>query len=62
MFRLIATMRRGTATGLTSAWARYSTIEAARQGTAALLHDDSILSVMIVSTEVPPAFLERADR
>jgi hypothetical protein len=62
MFRLIATMRRGTATGLPAAWARYSTIEAARLGTAALLHDDRILRVMIVRNEVPPAFVEWVER
>ncbi len=62
MFRLIATMRRGSATGLAAAWARYATLEAARAGTAALLHDDRILRVMIVRNEIPPAFVEWAER
>lgn len=62
MFKLIATMRRGSATGLSAAWARYPTIEAARLGTAALLQDDRILRVMIVRNEVPPAFVEWAER
>jgi hypothetical protein len=62
MFRLIATMRRGTATNLAAAWARYPTIEAARIGTAALLRDDRILRVMIVRNEVPPAFVEWTER
>jgi hypothetical protein len=61
MFRLIATMRRGSATGLAVAWARYATLEAARAGTAALLHDDRILGVMIVRNEIPPAFGEWAE-
>ena len=62
MFKLITTMRRGTATDLAAAWARYPTIEAARLGTAALLHDDRILRVMIVRNEIPPAFVEWAER
>jgi len=62
MFRLIATMRRGSATGLAAASARYETVEAARIGTAALFRDDRILRVMIVRNEVPPAFVEWAER
>jgi hypothetical protein len=62
MFRLIATMRRGSATGVAASWARYETIEAARLGTATLLHDDRILRVMIVRNEIPPAFVEWAER
>ena len=61
MFRLIATMRRGSA-GVAAAGARYGTIEAARLGTAALLLDDRILRVMIVRNEIPPAFVEWAER
>lgn len=62
MFKLVATMRRGSASGLAAAWARYPTIEAARLGTATLLHDDRILRVMIVRNEVPPAFVEWVER
>jgi len=62
MFRLIATMRRGSATGLAAASARYETIEAARLGTAILLHDDRIVRVMIVRNDIPPAFVEWAER
>jgi len=62
MFRLITTMRRGSATSLAAASERYPTIEAARLGTAALLRDDRVLRVMIVRNEIPPAFLEWADR
>jgi hypothetical protein len=60
MFKLITTMRRGTSTGLPAAWARYSTVEAARIGAATLLRDDRILRVMIVRNDVPPAFVEWA--
>ena len=62
MFKLVATMRRGSASGLAAAWARYPTVEAARLGTATLLRDDRILRVMIVRNEVPPAFVEWAER
>ena len=62
MFRLIATMRRGSAATLAAAWARYATLEAARLGTAVLLRDDRILRVMIVRNEAPPAFVEWAER
>jgi len=62
MFRLIATMRRGSATGIPAAWARYETIEAARIGTATLFRDDRVLRAMIVRNEVPPAFVEWVER
>jgi hypothetical protein len=58
MFKLIATMRRGTATDLAAAWARCPTVEAARLGTATLLRGDRILRVMIVRNTIPPAFVE----
>jgi hypothetical protein len=62
MFKLIPTMRRGSSTGLAAAWARYPTLEAARLGTVTLLRDDRILRVSIVRNEVPPAFVEWAER
>lgn len=62
LFKLITTMRRGTAADLAAAWARYPTVEAARIGTATLLRDDRILRVMIVRDEMPPAFVEWAER
>ena len=62
MFKLIATMRRGSATGIAAAWPGYETIEAARIGTATLFHDDRVLRAMIVRDEVPPAFVEWVER
>jgi hypothetical protein len=62
MFRLIATMRRGSAANLAAAWARYTTIETAREGSATLLHDERVLRAMIVRNEVPPVFVEWAER
>ena len=62
MFKLIATMRRGTAIDAAAAWARYPTLDAARIGTATLLRDERILRVMIVRNEIPPAFVEWVER
>jgi len=62
MFKVIATMRRGSSTGIAAAWARYDTIEGARIGTATLLRDDRILRAMIVRDEMPPAFVEWVER
>ena len=62
MFKLIATMRRGSSSGIAAAWARYDTLEAARVGTAALFLDDRILRAMIVRDEIPPAFVEWVER
>jgi hypothetical protein len=62
MFKLIATMKRGSSTGIAAAWAPYETVAAARLGTAALFRDDRILRVMIVRNEVPPAFVEWVER
>jgi len=62
MFRLIATMRRGSATGLAAAAARYATLETARAGSATLNQDERVLRVMIVRDDIPPAFVEWAER
>jgi hypothetical protein len=62
MFKLIATMRRGSSANIPAAYSRYATMDAARAGTAVLLRDDRILRVMIVRNEVPPAFVEWIER
>ena len=62
MFKLITTMRRGSSSGCAETSARYATVAAARLGSATLLRDDRILRVMIVRNEVPPAFVEWAER
>lgn len=62
MFGLIATMRRGSASDLPAAWARYATIEEARAGTTVLLKDDRIMRVMIVRNVIPPSFVEWVER
>ena len=62
MFRLIATMRRGSSTSLPQASAHYGSIEAARLGAAELLREDRILKVMIVRNTVPGGYVEWIDR
>jgi hypothetical protein len=62
MFRLIATMRRGSATSLPQASARFGTLADARLGAAELLREDRILKVMIVRNEIPGGFVEWIDR
>jgi hypothetical protein len=62
MFKLIATMKRGSASGLAPAWARYATLAAARDGITALFRDERVLRVMVVRNEVPPAFVEWVER
>jgi hypothetical protein len=62
MFKLITTMRRGSASGLAAAWARYPTVAAARIGVETLLRDERVLRVMIVRNEIPPAFVTWVER
>lgn len=62
MFRLVPTMRRGSATALPQASALYPSIEAARLGAAELMREDKILKVMIVRNEVLGAYVEWIDR
>ena len=58
MFKLVATMRRGSSSGMPQAWARYASVEAARAGAAELLREDRVLRVMIVRNEIPQALVE----
>ncbi len=62
MFRLVATMRRGSSSGIPAAWARYATVELARVGATEMLREDRILRVMIVRNEMPQAFVEWQER
>jgi hypothetical protein len=62
MFRLIATMRRGSSTSLPQASAHYASIEAARLGAAELMREERILKVMIVRNQLPGGFVEWIDR
>ena len=62
MFRLIPTMRRGSASALPQAAAQYPSIKDARLGAAELLREDRILKIMIVRNEFPGGFVEWIDR
>jgi hypothetical protein len=62
MFRLVATMRRGSASGMPQAWARYASVETARAGAAELLREDRVLRVMIVRNEIPSEVVEWLER
>jgi hypothetical protein len=62
MFRLVTTMRRGSASGMPQASARYGSIEAARAGAAELLREERVLRVMVVRNEVPGAYVEWCDK
>jgi hypothetical protein len=62
MFKLITTMRRGTASGLAPAWARYPTVEAARVGASVLLREERVLRVMVVRNDSAHTFVEWLDR
>ena len=62
MFRLVATMRRGSSSAMPQSWARYASVEAARTGAAELLREDRVLRVMIVRNEIPRSLVEWLER
>ena len=62
MFKLVATMRRGSASSMGPAWARYGSVEAARTGAAELLREDRVLRVMIVRNDPRGEFVEWLER
>ena len=62
MFRLIPTMRRGSATALPQTSIDYLSIEAARTGAAELMREDRVLKIMIVLNKIPGGYVEWVDR
>ena len=62
MFKLVTTMRRGSASAMAAAWPRYASIDAARAGAADLLREDRVLRVMVVRNEIPQVFVEWLER
>ena len=58
MFRLVVTVRRGSACNLVGAWEKYATIETARSAGTGLLRHERVLRIAIVRNEAPPAFVE----
>lgn len=62
MFRLVVSVRRGSASNLPGAWQRYPTLEEARTAAAALLRHERVTRIAIVRNEAPPAFVEWLER
>jgi len=62
MFRLVITVRRGSASAYPAAWARYDTLEAARAGATSLLREDRVTAVMIVRNGLERTFVEWCTR
>lgn len=61
-FRLVTTVRRGSSSDLAGACAPYPTVDAARVGATALLREDRVLRVMIVTNGIPRTFVEWLER
>jgi hypothetical protein len=61
MFRLLATVKRGTA-NFSQARVPYPTRELAVAAARALVGHERVLRVMVVSTDVPPRFVEWVER
>jgi hypothetical protein len=62
MFRLVVTVKRGSASTLPPTWLRYATLEEARAAASALLREDRVQRVMIVREESPGGFVEWRER
>jgi hypothetical protein len=62
MFRLVTTVKRGSASDLPGSWLPYSTLEEARAAGDTLLRHERVARVMIVRDELPMAFVEWLDR
>jgi hypothetical protein len=62
MFRLITTVRRGSASGFPAAWACYPTIEAARAGAAELFREERVVRVMVVRSQPGGSYVEWIDK
>ena len=57
-FRLVTSVRRGSASNYPAAWAPYDTLEAARAGAAALLKEERVTHVIIVRNSLQREFVE----
>ena len=62
MFRLVITVKRGSASGYPAAWTAYATIEQARAAAASVLREERVLRVAIVRDVGAGAFVEWLDR
>jgi hypothetical protein len=62
MFRLVITVKRGSASSFAGAWSRYASIEDARAAAAAMLREERVQRVMIVRDIASGSFVEWLDR
>jgi hypothetical protein len=62
MFRLVTTVRRGSASGMAATWPHYGTIEAARLGAAELFREERVVRVMVVHNTPAGGFVEWIDK
>jgi hypothetical protein len=62
MYRLIVSVRRGSASNMPGAWQHYPTLEQARTAAAALLRHERVTRIAVVRNEAPPVFVEWMDR
>jgi hypothetical protein len=62
MFRLVTTVRRGSASNLAGTWLSYPTLDDARAAATTLLREERVLRVMIVLDALPMTFVEWRDR
>lgn len=62
MFRLVVSVRRGSASNLPGTWEPYPTIELARAAGARLMRHERVARIAVVNTDVPPVFVEWLER
>jgi hypothetical protein len=62
MYRLVVSVRRGSASNLPGSWEPYPTIELARTAGVRLLRLERVARIAIVDAAVPPLFVEWLDR
>ena len=58
MFRLIATVKRGTASDIEGIWVAYDTLDEARAAAGSLSRDERVGHIMIARDDVPATFVE----
>jgi hypothetical protein len=62
MFRLVVTVKRGSASPYPAAWSRYGSIEDARAAGVAVLREERVQRVMIVRDIASGSFVEWVDQ
>jgi hypothetical protein len=62
VYRLVVSVRRGSASNLAGVSDRYPTLEVAREAGARLLRHERVTRIAIVGNDIPPRFVEWIDR